>query len=74
MEEAAMATRTDGTGTGEAPPGTADVRNPGDQAAPGAPQTGETTCPECGGSGRAGGGDCPNCGGTGQVVQIVGDA
>ena len=69
-----MAKRTNGAGTGDASPDTADVRNPGDQSAPGAPQTGETTCPECHGTGRVQGGDCPNCGGTGQVVQIVGDA
>ena len=69
-----MATRTNGAGTGEAPSGTAGVRNPGDQAAPDAPQTGEVTCPECHGTGRIQGGACPNCGGTGQVVQIIGDA
>jgi len=68
-----MATRTDGGKAGPASPGGA-TRNPGDEAAPGAPQTGETTCPECGGTGRAQNGECPNCGGTGRVVQIVGDA
>ncbi|MBD0274158.1 MAG: hypothetical protein ICV73_19785 [Acetobacteraceae bacterium] len=50
------------------------IRNPGDEAAPGAPQTGEAICPECGGTGRVQSGECPNCGGTGRVVQIVGDA
>lgn len=68
-----MATRTDGAETGPDPRGAAD-RNPGDEAAPGTPQAGETTCPECHGTGRAQTGDCPNCGGTGRVVQIVGDA
>lgn len=68
-----MATRNDGGETGTASPG-ATIRNPGDEAAPGAPQTGETTCPECGGTGRVQSGECPSCGGTGQVVQIVGDA
>ena len=68
-----MAARSDGGGSGPAPEGAA-VRNPGDEAAPGAPQTGEAICPECGGTGRAGEGACPHCGGTGQVVQIVGDA
>ena len=68
-----MAAQTDGAESGPASPGTA-IRNPGDEAAPGTPQAGETACPECGGSGRTGGGDCPNCGGTGRVVQIVGDA
>jgi DnaJ-class molecular chaperone len=47
---------------------------PGDESAPGSPQTGEVTCPACGGSGRASGAACTNCGGTGLVVQIVGDA
>ncbi len=68
-----MATQTDGGETGTASPGAA-VRNPGDEAAPGAPQTGEAICPECHGTGRAQSGACQNCGGTGQVVQIVGDA
>ena len=68
-----MTARTDGGETGPAPRGAA-IPNPGDEAPPGTPQTGETTCPECGGSGRVQDGDCPNCGGTGQVVQIVGDA
>ncbi len=69
-----MATQTDGAGTGGPAPSGSAIRNPGDEAAPGAPQTGETTCPECGGTGRTGSGDCSNCGGTGMVVQIVGDA
>jgi DnaJ-class molecular chaperone len=68
-----MAVRTDSGETVPSPQGGA-VRNPGDEAAPGAPQTGEGVCPECGGSGRIQGGECPNCGGTGRVVQIVGDA
>ena len=68
-----MAARTDGGETDPTSQG-GTARNPGDEAAPGAPQTGEAVCPECGGSGRAGSGDCPNCGGTGRVVQIVGDA
>jgi DnaJ-class molecular chaperone len=69
-----MATRTDG---GQTSPGSRDattIRNPGDEAAPGTPQAGETTCPACTGTGRAQGGECPNCGGTGRVVQIVDDA
>ena len=68
-----MATQSDGRETEPGSSGAA-VRNPGDQAAPGAPQTGEVTCPQCHGTGRAQNGACPNCGGTGQVVQIVGDA
>jgi DnaJ-class molecular chaperone len=69
-----MATRTDGGQRGTGPRGATTIRNPGDEGAPGTPQTGEASCPECGGTGRAQGGDCPNCGGTGRVVQIVGDA
>ena len=68
-----MTAQTDGGGAGATPRG-GTIRNPGDEAAPGAPQTGETTCPECGGTGRVQSGECPNCGGTGLVVQIVGDA
>jgi DnaJ-class molecular chaperone len=69
-----MAKQTDGGETGAAPRGAATIRNPGDEAPPGTPQTGENTCPECHGTGRAQNGDCPSCGGTGRVVQIVGDA
>jgi DnaJ-class molecular chaperone len=68
-----MVVRSDNGGSGPAPKGAA-VRNPGDEAAPGAPQTGETTCPECHGTGRTQGEECRNCGGTGRVVRIVGDA
>jgi DnaJ-class molecular chaperone len=50
-------------------------RNPGDEAAPGSPQTGEDICPVCGGSGRKEDRTlCVNCGGTGRIVKIVGDA
>ena len=49
--------------------------NPGDQAPPGSPQTGENVCPKCNGSGKqADGAPCENCGGTGKVIEIVGDA
>ena len=68
-----MAAQTDGAESGPASPATT-IRNPGDEAAPGTPQTGEAICPECGGTGRAQDRECPNCGGSGQVVQIVGDA
>lgn len=54
--------------------GPAGQRNPGDEAAPGAPQTGEDVCPVCGGSGKTGQSACSNCGGTGRIVKIVGDA
>lgn len=49
--------------------------NPGDQAPPGSPQTGENVCPRCGGQGRRADGErCEHCGGTGKVIEIVGDA
>lgn len=49
--------------------------NPGDQAPPGSPQTGENVCPKCKGKGtRADGAQCENCGGTGKVIELVGDA
>ena len=52
--------------------GSAPATNPGDEAAPGTPGTGENVCPECRGSGKLGASDCPNCGGTGKVVEGVG--
>lgn len=50
----------------------AEPTNPGDDAAPGTPGTGEDICPKCNGSGRIDGGECPECGGTGKVVQGIG--
>lgn len=48
--------------------------NPGDEAEPGTPGTGENVCPECKGSGRLGAKPCPNCGGTGKVIEGIGGA
>jgi len=48
--------------------------NPGDEAPPGTPDTGENVCPDCGGSGRREGGECPTCGGTGKVIEAIGGA
>jgi hypothetical protein len=48
--------------------------NPGDEAAPGTPGTGEVLCPQCGGSGRIRGASCTNCGGSGRVAKAVGGA
>jgi hypothetical protein len=48
--------------------------NPGDQARPGTPGTGENICPECGGKGTRDGKPCTNCGGTGKVIEGVGGA
>jgi DnaJ-class molecular chaperone len=45
---------------------------PGDDAKPGTPGTGENLCPECNGAGRIGDVPCQNCGGTGIVVEGVG--
>jgi DnaJ-class molecular chaperone len=50
------------------------VLNPGDEAAPGTPGTGEDICPQCHGSGRIGGSSCPNCAGSGMVVKAIGGA
>ncbi len=58
----------------QSPSGTGDM-NPGDQAPPGTPGTGEDICPECGGSGKD---DqqrpCVNCGGTGKIIEAIGGA
>ncbi|MDX1654059.1 MAG: hypothetical protein R3310_02480 [Candidatus Competibacteraceae bacterium] len=48
--------------------------NPGDDAPPGTPGTGEDICPQCQGSGKKGDQDCPNCGGTGRIIEGVGGA
>jgi hypothetical protein len=49
---------------------------PGDEAPPGTPGTGDNTCPRCGGTGLIGvdAQTCPLCGGRGQVVQGIGGA
>ena len=44
--------------------------NPGDEAAPGTPGTGENLCPHCSGRGRHDdGSECAVCGGTGKVIE-----
>jgi DnaJ-class molecular chaperone len=48
--------------------------NPGDQAPPGTPGTGENICPKCGGKGALHGRQCEHCGGTGKVTEGVGGA
>lgn len=48
--------------------------DPGDEAAPGTPGTGEDVCRECQGTGKRGGQTCPNCGGTGRTIQGIGGA
>lgn len=54
--------------------GTGQDLNPGDEAAPGTPDTGENLCPVCQGSGKKDGHTCTNCGGTGRVVEGIGGA
>jgi hypothetical protein len=48
--------------------------NPGDEAAPGTPGTGEDICRHCNGSGKVDGKACPECNGTGKVVEGIGGA
>jgi hypothetical protein len=48
--------------------------NPGDQAEPGTPGTGENVCRECKGTGKVGDEECPMCGGTGIVIVEIGGA
>jgi hypothetical protein len=55
---------------GEEDPGAA--LDPGDEAAPGTPGTGEAVCHRCGGSGKVAGAMCPTCGGSGKVVHGIG--
>ena len=43
--------------------------NPGDEAAPGTPGTGENICPHCNGRGEHDGVRCPVCGGSGKVTE-----
>lgn len=59
---------------GRPPTGGRPDMAPGDEAPPGTPSTGETTCPQCGGSGRLGANACPNCLGTGKVTVGIGGA
>ena len=56
------------TGTGAPRP----IEEPGDEAPPGAPGTGENICRRCSGSGRVDGGSCPDCDGTGKVTTGIG--
>jgi DnaJ-class molecular chaperone len=45
--------------------------NPGDDAPPGTPGTGEDVCPRCAGTGKWQGQPCENCGGTGMVTKGI---
>lgn len=47
--------------------------NPGDEAAPGTPGSGEGICPVCSGCGKTPDGkSCPNCGGSGRITEGIG--
>lgn len=47
--------------------------NPGDEAAPGTPGSGEGICPLCSGCGKTPDGKpCPNCGGSGRIIEGIG--
>ena len=48
--------------------------NPGDEATPGTPGTGEDSCRHCNGNGKVDGKTCPECNGTGKVVEGIGGA
>lgn len=59
---------TDGVHGNEVP-----EMNPGDEAPPGTPGTGENICGHCAGKGRMPDGkECRECGGTGRVIEGVG--
>jgi len=62
-----------GQGTAGASPNATQMQ-PGDEAPPGTPGTGENICPICRGSGRVGQSLCPDCGGTGKIIEGIGGA
>lgn len=51
-----------------------DDTNPGDEAPPDAPGTGEDLCRDCAGTGWQDGVECPTCNGTGRIVEGIGGA
>jgi hypothetical protein len=46
--------------------------NPGDEAAPDTPGTGENACPSCKGFGEFDGKRCQTCDGKGKVIEGIG--
>ena len=46
--------------------------NPGDQASPGTPGTGENVSHTCRGTGKLAGHECPACKDTGKVIEGIG--
>jgi hypothetical protein len=70
-EEAKVASEAQ-DGNGSDPTPNATDMNPGDDAPPGTPGTGEDVCLQCSGKGKIqDGGECLNCGGTGKVIKGV---
>lgn len=61
-------TATDGRQAAAGAAGT----EPGDDAPPGTPGTGENLCPDCAGAGTVENARCQTCGGTGKVVTGIG--
>ena len=51
-----------------------EPKKPGDEVAPGTPQSAEAVCPGCAGSGTRDDAPCPDCGGSGKIIALVGDA
>ncbi|WP_119461795.1 hypothetical protein [Rhodospirillaceae bacterium SYSU D60014] len=49
-----------------------DELNPGDEAPPDTPGTGEDLCRDCSGTGRQDGDRCPTCNGTGRITEGIG--
>jgi DnaJ-class molecular chaperone len=60
-----------GEATGKPQTPNAAGMNPGDDAPPGTPGTGENICPDCQGSGKLQGAPCKTCGGTGRVTKGI---
>jgi hypothetical protein len=58
---------------GGAMPDNTDL-NPGDEAAPGTPETGENLCPASNGSAKKDGVECDQRNGTGTVIEGIGGA
>ncbi|WP_227368829.1 hypothetical protein [Halomonas sp. M20] len=51
-----------------------NIPEPGDEAEPGTPGTGEDVCPTCGGTGKINDEECVDCGGSGYIIKGIGGA
>ena len=75
VEQVGASSGVDVGGTGQTVAGRdvgAGEMNPGDEAAPGTPGTGENLCPDCSGNGHLKSGEpCRTCGSTGLITQAV---